>query len=85
MNDNFVNSRTKVPASPVLTAIAKLPTNDAIVNEIFLTFLSRKPSARELDRGVSFLSKSTTTAAKNTAVEDMAWVAINKVDFLFSY
>ena len=85
MNDNFVNSRTRISASPVLADIAKLPTNDAIVNEIFLTFLSRKPSARELDRGLNFLSKSTTATARNAAVEDMAWVAINKVDFLFSY
>ena len=85
MNDNFVNSRTRLAASPALVDIAKLPTNDAVVNEIFLTFLSRKPSARELDRGLNFLSKYTTTAARNAAVEDMAWVAINKVDFLFSY
>ncbi|MEO8131541.1 MAG: DUF1553 domain-containing protein, partial [Bryobacteraceae bacterium] len=83
MNDSFVNSRTKTSASPVLAAIAKMPTNEAIVNEIFLTFLSRKPSAREMNRGVNFLSKYTTAAAKSTAVEDMAWVAINKVDFLF--
>ena len=85
MNDNFVNSRTRLAASPALADIAKLPTNDAVVIEIFLTFLSRKPSARELDRGLNFLSKYTTTAARNTAVEDLAWVAINKVDFLFSY
>ena len=31
------------------------------------------------------LSKSTTAAARNTAIEDLSWVAINKVDFLFSY
>ena len=85
MNDPFVNNRTRVAASAALAAIAKLPTNDAIVNEIFYTFLSRAPSARELDRGLNFLSTSTTAAAKSTAVEDMAWVAINKVDFLFSY
>lgn len=85
MNDNFVNSRTKVAASPALAAIAKLPTNDAILDEIFLSFLSRKPSDQERDRGLNFLSKATTAAAKNTAVEDLAWVAINKVDFLFSY
>jgi hypothetical protein len=85
MNDSFVNNRTSVTASSALAAIAKLPTNDAIVEEIFLTFLSRAPSPRELDRGLNFLSKATTTAARNTAVEDMAWVAINKVDFLFSY
>jgi hypothetical protein len=85
MNDNFVNSRTKVGASPALAAMAKLPNNDAIVDEMFLTFLSRNPSARERDRALNFLSKATTTAAKNTAVEDLAWAAINKVDFLFSY
>lgn len=85
MNDSFVNNRTRVAASPVLAAIAKLPNDQAILNEIFLTFLSRMPSDRERTHGLNFLAKYTTPAAKATAVEDMAWVAINKVDFLFSY
>jgi hypothetical protein len=85
MNDPFVNNRTKISASPTLAAIAKLPNDEAITNEIFLTFLSRLPSDREKNRALNFLSKATTTASKNTAVEDLAWAAINKVDFIFSY
>ncbi len=85
MNDTFVNNRTKVSASPALVAIAKLSADGAILDEIFLSFLSRLPSARERGTGLTFLSKAATAAAKATAVEDMAWVAINKVDFLFSY
>lgn len=47
MNDGFVTPKLKVNASPVLQAVAKLPSNDAIVEELFLTFLSRKPSDYE--------------------------------------
>jgi hypothetical protein len=52
---------------------------------MFLTFLSRKPSEREQETALRFLGKATTQAAKNTAIEDMAWALINKVDFIFSY
>ena len=41
--------------------------------------------ARINSRAIAFLAKANTAALKNTAVEDLAWVAINKVDFLFSY
>jgi hypothetical protein len=85
MNDPFVMTRVKVAASPTLAAIARMGDNRQIVDELFLTFLSRMPSAHERQVAVSHLAKATSTAAKNLAVEDLAWVAINKVDFLFSY
>ena len=85
MNDNFVLSRIKVSASPSLQAVAKLPDNDSIVNEIFLLFLSRQPSSAERAAGLAFLSKATTPAARNNAIEDLTWACINKVDFLFSH
>ncbi|MGH9626920.1 MAG: DUF1553 domain-containing protein, partial [Bryobacteraceae bacterium] len=82
MNDAFVNNRIRVTASPVLRRIASLPSNEEVLDEIFLTFLSRKPSPRERQAGISFLEQA---ANRNEALEDLAWVAINKVDFLFSY
>ncbi len=50
-----------------------------------MTFLSRRPT--EYERGVALkaLSRATTAAARATAVEDLAWALINKIDFLFSY
>jgi hypothetical protein len=85
MNDAFVTNRTKVSASPTLQSIAKLPNDAAMLNEIFMTFLGRMPSDSERTSGLNFLSKSTTAASKSTAIEDLAWATLNKVDFVFSY
>jgi hypothetical protein len=85
MNDAFVNNRTRLANSPVLTNISRLPNNDLIVDEMFLTFLSRQPSQRERSVALTFLGRATNQTAKNTAVEDLAWALINKIDFLFSY
>ncbi len=85
MNDPFVTGRTQVAKSPVLLAISKIADNGAAVDEIFMTFLSRKPSAYERSHAVSYLQNTTSAATRNTAIEDLSWASINKLDFLFSY
>jgi hypothetical protein len=85
MNDTFVTAKLKVNASPALQAIAKLQTNDAIIDELWLTFISRLPTSYERERASSYLAAAATTAQRNAAIEDLAWVLVNKVDFLFSY
>jgi Protein of unknown function (DUF1553)/Protein of unknown function (DUF1549) len=85
MNDSFVTTRVKVAASPKLKALAAITNNSDLLDEAFLTFLSRYPTDYERSKALPFLAKATTAALRNTAVEDLAWVCINKVDFLFSY
>ena len=85
MNDSFVTPKLKVAASPILAAAAKLPTNDAIVEDLFLRFISRMPTDYERTRALSYLNKATTAAQKNGVVEDLAWTLVNKIEFLFSY
>lgn len=85
MNDQFVTNRNKVAASATLRALATNTDNQAVTEEIFLTFLGRKPSEREKAEAVSLLSKAANQAARNTAVEDLAWVLMNKIEFVFSY
>ncbi|MDQ6759854.1 MAG: DUF1549 and DUF1553 domain-containing protein [Acidobacteriota bacterium] len=85
MNDPFVTGRTQVAKSPALLAISKIADNGAAVDEIFLTFLSRRPSAYERSHALSYLQKATSAAARNTVIEDLSWASINKLDFLFSY
>ncbi|HYP06356.1 MAG TPA: DUF1553 domain-containing protein [Bryobacteraceae bacterium] len=83
MNDNsVVLPKIRLAASPNLREIAKLTDNNALVDEIWLTFLSRRPTPIERSKAVAHLQKTT---PRNTAIEDLAWTAINKVDFLFSY
>ena len=93
MNDTFVTSRTKVAASPELLAVSKMTDNNAIIEELFLTFISREPTASEKASAMTYLAAATTptmtaaaaTTAKNSAIEDLAWALINKIEFLYSY
>ncbi|HTM52354.1 MAG TPA: DUF1553 domain-containing protein [Bryobacteraceae bacterium] len=85
MNDQFVTNRVKVANSPKLKALAAITNNADLVDEAFLTFLSRYPTESERPKALAFLANANTAALRNTAVEDLAWVCINKVDFLFSY
>ncbi len=86
MNNTFVTSRAKVNASTILRSIATMTSQEAMTDELFLRFLSRLPSEAEKEKSVAFLKKAgTAQAAKNTAVEDMAWVLMNKQEFIFSY
>ena len=85
MNDTFVTTRIKMAASPELQAVAKLTTVNAQIDEMYYTFLGRLPSDYERSHATAYLAKATTTAAKNTALEDLAWALINKLEFVFSY
>jgi hypothetical protein len=84
MNDSFVTSRVRTSASPVLQRIAKLTNNSDIVDELYLTFLGRMPSTTERQKSVAVLAKATTAATKNTAIDDLAWALVNKLEFIFS-
>jgi uncharacterized protein DUF1549/uncharacterized protein DUF1553 len=82
MNDNFVISRVKA-RSPGLAAIAQIASNEDAVEELYLTFLSRRPTGAEKAAGAAVLAQA--GGARNAAIEDMAWACVNKVEFLYSY
>ncbi|HET8548394.1 MAG TPA: DUF1553 domain-containing protein, partial [Bryobacteraceae bacterium] len=85
MNDAFVTTRVRMGNSPVLREIAKAQSSDAVVDEIFLTFLSRRPTERERAAALAPLARAANATQRTQAIEDLAWSAINKVDFIFSY
>ncbi len=86
MNNTFVTSRAKVAASSVLKNIALMTNSGAITDELFLRFLGRMPTDSEKAKIVAVLAKAgTVQSAKNAAVEDLAWVMMNKQEFIFSY
>jgi hypothetical protein len=56
-----------------------------MVKEVFLLYLGREPEAGELAKVLAVLARANTAALRNSAVEDLAWVLVNKVDFLINY
>jgi hypothetical protein len=85
MNDAFVLNRIRMASSPYLTAVSRLTNNEAVTTEMFLLFLSRYPTEVEKGYAMAHLSRATTAAARNTAIEDLAWALVNKAEFVFSY
>lgn len=87
MNNVLVTERirqTGTSASPFIVGLTRNANDGQVVEEMFLAFLSRQPS--EYEREVSLkqlMGKS--GAARNTAIEDLAWSLVNKIDFLYSY
>ncbi|MBY0507354.1 MAG: DUF1549 and DUF1553 domain-containing protein [Bryobacteraceae bacterium] len=80
MNDNFVSNRTRATA-PNLATIFKITDNAQAVEELFLTFLGRRPDEKEARTAIASLA----SGDRNTALEDLAWACVNKAEFLFSY
>lgn len=86
MNNTFVTDRVLMKNSPVLQAAAKITSDEQLVDELFFTFLSRKPS--EYERGIALKRLAgpfTEQYTRNVLIEDLAWTLINKTDFVFSY
>jgi hypothetical protein len=81
MNDNFVISRVKV-RSPRLAAIAQIASDEEAVRQLYLAFLSRRPTDGEKSAALGVLAGA---SSRNAAIEDLAWACVNKVEFLYSY
>ncbi|HEX4945626.1 MAG TPA: DUF1549 domain-containing protein [Blastocatellia bacterium] len=84
MNHSFVMGR--VHQSNANSTVSKLLANTAltsqdIINQLYLTTLSRTPTTTEMNT----LLSSFTTLTRREATESLQWVLLNKVDFIYNY
>jgi hypothetical protein len=62
--------------------LVKSKTNDGeLVDELYLTFLSRTPTAAERERAIASLGRG---ANRREGAEDLAWSFLNSVEFVFN-
>ena len=82
MNNTFITSRVSRNGT---TTVALLLKNNStpvdLVGEIYLATLSRRPTPEEQASAVKYISRGT-LAQK---LEDLQFVLLNKVDFIFNY
>ena len=86
MNSPWLENRLQVTGSSPNQLIAKglqMPDKDA-AETLFLSILSRLPSADETDKAVGLLSAKT-GADRLSAMQDLTWTLYNKVDFMYNY
>jgi hypothetical protein len=83
MNNTFVTTRLRnaTAGSTVNRLLANRDYSDSrVVEELFLTALSRFPTAEELSVGTETLKANRIQGAEN-----LMWVLLNKIDFLYNY
>jgi hypothetical protein len=81
MNSPFVLNQIKArPGSYLHTLLESKPPQDDIIDKLFHRFLLRPPATDELK-----MARQVTAAATPAAYEDLQWLLVNKVEFLFNY
>lgn len=85
LNSSFIVNRLRVSASPGLQRAAMIADDGAALQELFFAFLGRSPDDEERANGLEYLARAQSPEERNGVIEDLAWVLINKPEFLFSY
>ena len=81
MNSPFVNKRIRAEGGSRVDQLVKSEkSNAAIVDELYLATLSRKPRDEEKQLAVTWLE-----ADRKQGAEDLQWSLLNKLDFIFNY
>jgi hypothetical protein len=86
LNDATVTSRIRNAAagSAVNRLIALNAAPAQIVTSLYLSTLSRNPSAQELADGIALFS-TTPGESKAQVAEDLQFALLNKIDFFYNY
>lgn len=83
MNSPFVKDKVKASTGSFLSHLLEQKpalTEDEIVEELYLRFLVRPPTADERSMARSLVSEN-----RKQGFEDLQWLLLNKVDFIFNY
>ncbi|MCX6610516.1 MAG: DUF1553 domain-containing protein, partial [Acidobacteria bacterium] len=87
MNDAFVMTRIRSSNTggqqSLLNKFINMADNQ-LVNQLYLTILSRYPSQQETDLAVATL-RGTTGTTRTQKGENLLWSLYNKVDFIYNY
>ena len=83
MNGQVVGDATTLDQSVTLAAIADYPLFDTEqrINAIFLSALSRKPSAEELERFSDYVDSGGVNGDARQALGDVFWALLNSNEF----
>ena len=88
MNDNFIVNRIHAQgtgtAANFLQRLLNTYSDDPLVSQLYITALSRLPTASEKRTALDALLKGG-SGQRRVNAEDLLWSILNKLDFVFNY
>lgn len=87
MNSELINNATNPDRGQLLGAIVDAPflKAEGKIEALFLAALSRKPTAKEASKYLSYVQKGGTKASERKALGDVFWALLNSTEFLFNH
>lgn len=83
LNSTRIQDKLSHEDGIVANLVRKHKTDSPIVDELYLTFYSRRPTKDEMDTALSWLKKH--EMRRREAVEDLAWSLLSSIEFLFNH
>jgi len=81
MNNPFVTKRVEAAGNSLVAQLVKSnKSSGEIVDQLYLSTLSRRPSPPEKQLAISWIDKD-----RREGAEDLQWSLLNKLDFVFNY
>lgn len=83
MNGPFLKEKIKAAPGSYLGKLLNAqaaPSDDDVINKLYLRFLSHPPGAAEIGMARELVAKN-----RKQGFEDLQWILVNKVEFLFNY
>ncbi len=84
-NGNTLNEKLAQPNNRVQTLLASGKDDAAIVEDAYLTALSRRPTDKEKSSILAMLAGSTDAAVRRATLEDVLWGLMSSQEFIFNH
>ncbi|HZK81660.1 MAG TPA: DUF1549 and DUF1553 domain-containing protein [Humisphaera sp.] len=82
MNGSEIQAKLSHESGTVAKLVRTIPDNGKLVDELYLTFLSRPPLPDERIYAIEYISRQ---PDRRKAVEDLAWSLLNTLEFVFNH
>ncbi|MBM3980349.1 MAG: DUF1549 domain-containing protein [Planctomycetes bacterium] len=83
LNSTEIQAKLTHEGGTVAKLVGAIKDDAKLVEELYLTFFARVPSAKELEIGTKHLKKYPDN--RRAAAEDLAWALMNSTEFLFNH
>ncbi len=80
INGNSLLRRVTAPNSRVAQLLAKHPTDDPLIEDLYLWSLCRRPTAKEIE--VAKLHVQSYGTDRTSAIQDLMWAIFNSRDIV---